>query len=118
LATPLVKLESIEEEKKWLDKEKKLWYPLGRYCPRDAKPGCWVYFIRRGKLVARAKADAFDPPSHDPKYTYTGKLATRGSWEVQISSMEFAKDPIAHPGFRGFRYVSHDEQLLFEGAFL
>jgi hypothetical protein len=31
---------SIEEEKKWLDEAKKLWYPLGRYCPREAKPGC------------------------------------------------------------------------------
>lgn len=68
--------------------------------------------------MARAKADAFDPPSNASEYTYTGEQEKRRSWEVQISSMELAKNPIGHSGFRGFRYVTCEEQLLFERAFL
>ena len=114
---PSLRAPNIEEEKRWLEKEGRLWYPLGRYCPKKAHPGCWVYFIRGGRLVARAKAISFDPPSNTPKVSYKGVLAKQGSWEVCITSMELAKQVVLYKGFQGFRYVTDQEKRQFEEAF-
>ena len=115
---PAKRSPSTEEEARWLAKQGELWYPLGPNRPVEAGPGCWVYFIRGGKLVSRAKAESFDPPSGKAKVSYTGSPTNRGSsWEVRVTAMELARVRLDHPGFRGFRYVTPDEQASFERAF-
>lgn len=108
---------SIEAEKEWLEEEGELWYPVGPRCPRRAKEGCWVYFVRGGHLVARGRADEFTPPPTESKFSYTGEEDRTSGWEVRISAMELATRRIQHKGFRGFRYVTPEEKADFEAAF-
>lgn len=116
-ADPAKRSPSIEEEAHWLEEAGQLWYPLGPNRPLKAQPGCWIYFIRGGKLVARAGASSFDPPPRGPMFSYTGRPTNQGSWQVRIEYMELAKSRLDYPGFQGFRYVTADEQAAFERAF-
>jgi hypothetical protein len=115
---PAKRSPSIEEEAHWLEEVEELWYPLGPNRPLKAEPGCWVYFIRGSKLVARARASSFDPPPLQPLESYTGKPQNAGGWHVRIEEMELAKCPLVHRGFQGFRYVTTGEQASFERAFV
>jgi hypothetical protein len=109
---------SIEDEARWMKEAGPLCYPLGRNRPVHAEEGDCVYFIRAGKMVARAKADRFCQLSgSEERYTFTGEVSKTRGWQVECSRMELAKKPIAFRGFQGFRYVSRDEQICFESAF-
>ena len=108
---------SIEEEQQWLRKQGRLWYPLGRNRPLRAAPGDWLYFIRGGQLVARARIESIDAPSPAPKYSYKDQQTNRGSWEALITDMELARQRLPHRGFQGFRYVNLEEAPAFAGAF-
>jgi hypothetical protein len=113
---PTKRAPSIEAEARWLEEEGPLWYPLPNR-PLKARAGCWVYFIRGGKLVARARASSFDPPSNAPTVTYTGRPTNHDSWAVRIEEMELAKIRLDYSGFRGFRYVTDEDLVAFERAF-
>lgn len=96
-----------------------LYYPLPTK-PRQAEEGCWVYFIFRNKLVARARAVAFTRGTNikSSLYTYRNVQQSPASTEVQCSKIELATKPIPTPGgFQGFRYVKAEEQQAFEDAF-
>lgn len=108
---------SIEAEREWLMKEGRLWYPLGRHRPQRLAPGDWIYFIRAGQLVARARIESIDPPSGDPKWSYRDQDTNGGSWEAAITSMELAIRRLPHRGFQGFRYVTPAESDGFAAAF-
>lgn len=109
--------ESIEAEAAWLQEQGQLWYPVGKGQPKFAKAGCWVYFIRKGLLVARAVAKTFKPAGGAQRYSYAGKKTTSTAWEVAIQKMELATRPLPHKGFQGFRYVGDAETPAFEAAF-
>lgn len=100
-----------------MKQEGPLYYPLGRNRPLHAKAGCWVYFVRDGAVVARAKVDRILRQPAGVLYTYTGAVRNSDGWHVECSAMELAKKRIPHPGFQGFRYVTADEQSVFEAAF-
>jgi hypothetical protein len=106
------------EESKWVENEGTIFYPL-QSKPKDALPGCWVYFIRDGKLVSRAKAKAFiykDKSSLGA--TYTGVSNQKSGWKVEVMPpMVLTKHAIEHNGFQGFRYVQNAEIEKFQQAF-
>ena len=94
-----------------------VYYPLGPYRPLHAHEGCWVYFMRGGMLVSRAKADRICQLSPEILHTYTGEPTSSRAWQVECSLMELARTSIPHRGFQGFRYVTPGEQARFEAAF-
>lgn len=108
----------IESEAKWLKKEGVLYYELHAK-PRQASPGCWVYFIRDGKLLARAKASDFLWMERDDLGgSYTGELTAHDGWRVEVKPpLKIASHPIPHGSFQGFRYVKPEENDAFEQAF-
>jgi hypothetical protein len=87
--------------------------------PLHASAGCWVYFIRDGKLVARAKASKFRRMRKDELGgSFTGVLTDHDGWRVEIKPpMQIASRRIFHNSFQGFRYVRRDEIATFERAF-
>lgn len=113
---PNLRAPSIEAEKAWLAKERKLFYPLGPRRPKFSDAGNFVYFIRAGKVVARAliAASATLPAE---LWTYTGRKHVFSGFSIQINEMELATRPVPHRGFQGFRYVQPDEEADFEEAF-
>jgi len=117
LATDRTRASTVEQELSWLRSVGELWYPLHTGKPKDAGKGSWVYFIRDGHLVARARAESIDPPTSKPKYGYSGEPQPSKAWEVRITEMEIAKQHPAHPGFQSFRYVRDEERQEFEAAF-
>lgn len=95
-----------------------LYYPLGANGPKHAAPGCWVYFIRAGELVGRAKAKTIewiDPPIDG--YDAAEQPSTIKGWQVTCTKMELASRPIPTEGFQAFRYVTAAEGSAFERAF-
>ncbi|MFC1976569.1 hypothetical protein ACFLXQ_09235 [Chloroflexota bacterium] len=109
---------SEAEEAARMRQEGELVYPLPSK-PTKALPGCMVYFIRDGQLVARARAKDFINASQIQQglYSYTGEPTEVTDWNVVCEDMELAAQPIAHPGFQGFQYVTQAEQEQFEDAF-
>jgi hypothetical protein len=105
----------ITSEAQWLMKVGSLNYELNKK-PRHASAGCWVYFIRDSKLVARASARFFVWISKDELgVSFTGELTDQDGWRVEIKPpMQIASRPISHSGFQGFRYVRQDERAAFE----
>lgn len=92
-------------------------YPLPS-CPRLAGTGCWVYFIRAGRLVARARAEAFEVPGK-PGKSYKGVSQPAAPASVVISSMAVLPQSrrIATQGFQGFRYLTDSDDKRFPRAF-
>jgi hypothetical protein len=114
---PKTRSSSIEEEALWLQKEGAIYYELP-HRPLDAEPGCWVYFIRRRKLVARARAKGFPYLDGQSLGTFTGAKTDRSGWCVEVvPPMELTDRGSIHEGFQGFRYVKDQVQDLFESAF-
>ena len=115
---PAMRSPNVEAEANWLKEEGAIYYQLPSQ-PREAHAGCFVYFIRDGQLVARAKANDFlYMEAEELGGSYTGVPTTRGGWRVEVvPPMEIAKRPIVHQGFQGFRYVEEDEKGSFERAF-
>jgi len=112
---------SIDEEAGWMEQEGPIYYTLGANRPLHAEAGCWVYLIRGGGLVARAKADEIRQRDNlEDRYTYTGVATStkEGVWEVACRRMYKAHERLPLEGFQGFRYVTDEEQEAFEGAFL
>lgn len=119
---PNLRSQTIEEEARWMTEEGPLYYTLSRNKPIRAKAGCWVYFVKSGKLAARARAERIDKASKlhpEPLYSYSGDELERGSdnCEVECKTMEVAPHPIPHKDFQGFRYVLPEEAKAFENAF-
>ena len=110
---------SIEEERDWLREQGQLWYPLHAGRPRFVTEGkSWIYFIRDGKLVARARVRKLEPPTLKRKVSYTGEPQASHAWSAKITEMQLAKRPRrAHSGFQGFRYVRREERAKLERAF-
>jgi hypothetical protein len=114
---------SIKEEAQWMEEEGPIYYNLGRNKPLHAEEGCWVYFIRAGRLAGRARADRIgklrDLHPNLELVSYTGEEQPVGpeSWQVACRKMEIASHPVPHEGFQGFRYVRPEEQKAFENAF-
>ena len=108
----------IHSEARRLKKEGALYYELHTK-PLRASSGDWVYFIRNGEVVARAKASKFLWMSKtDLGTSYTGELADHDGWRVEIKPpMQFASRLIAHSSFQGFRYVRPEEKAALESAF-
>jgi hypothetical protein len=116
-ANPTMRSPSIAEEARWLEDEGPIYYQLHAK-PRRAAAGCWVYFIRQGSLVARAKAQDFCRMEEE-LFSYTGVPSSKASWSVQvIPPMELASHPIPHAGFQGFQYVRPEDQANFDNAFV
>jgi hypothetical protein len=115
---PLTRSSTIQEEAAWLNEAGALFYPL-HVKPTQASKGCWVYFIRDGKVVGGARARRFvEWRTKNKEVSYTGVRLGKPGWRVAISPpMQLAKRPFAHEGFQGFRYVKVDEQARFESAF-
>src|SRR5205823_1263967 len=90
-ADPKKRSPSVESEAQWLQDEGRLYYQLQAQ-PLKAKPGCRVYFIRDGRLAARARANAFQYKEADELGgTYTGASGLRPGWYVEvIRPMEIA----------------------------
>jgi hypothetical protein len=108
---------SIEAEAVWLSEEGSLWYPLN-VKPRRARIGDWVYFIRDGSMVARARITARKPNDASEIFTsYTGENVKTSCYQIQVKQMELARPPVPHKGFQGFRYVTDGELPIFERAF-
>jgi len=108
---------NIEAEAEWMEEEGELWYPLGRNKPLEAVVGCWVYLLRDGHLVGRARAEDFEHFERSPSYTYSGEPGQLNGWEVKCVEIEVATRRPKHTGFQGFRYVSDEEQAEFAEAF-
>jgi hypothetical protein len=109
---------SIEAEAQWLREEGFLWYPLN-VKPQRARIGDWVYFIRDGSMVARARITARSPNDASEFFTtYTGQKVETSCFQIQVKQMELARLPIPHKGFQGFRYVTAKELPAFERAFI
>lgn len=108
---------SIEEELKWLRDEGSLSYSLSAGKPQSTGRGNWIYFIRGGELVGRARIKELRPPSGEVRYSYANEPYTVTAWEAVISEMELATSPIPHKGFQGFRYVTDEERSRFEASF-
>jgi len=115
---PKKRAPDIESEARWLQKEGHLYYELQTQ-PLRASAGCWVYFVRNGKLMARARASDFRRMTKDELGgSFTGELAHHDGWRVEIKPpMQIAIRPISHAGFQGFRYVRPDEVAAFKRAF-
>jgi hypothetical protein len=113
---PRLRAPSIQDEAQRMKREGNLWYPL-HVRPKYAGAGCWVYFIRDGELVARARAEEIKECHEETLYSYTGKPMELDGWHVRCNNVELATKPISHLGFQGFRYVTSDDQKLFENAF-
>jgi len=115
---PDLRAPSIEEEARWLKNRRALYYPL-HIKPARPVEGSWVYFVRNGTVVGRAKAKrvvCWD--KENGEVTYTGVELGNPGWRVQIAPpMEIARRRLPHDGFQGFRYVTSQEQKRFEGAF-
>jgi hypothetical protein len=108
----------IHSEARWLKKEGALYYEL-HMKPLRSCNGDWVYFIRDGEVVARAKASKFLWMSkNDLGPSYTGELTGHDGWCVKIKPpMQIASRLIPHHSFQGFRYVRQQEKTSFESAF-
>jgi hypothetical protein len=108
----------IHSEFRRLKKESALYYELHKK-PLRASEGDWVYFIRDGEVVARAKASKFLWMSKNALGgSYTGELTDHDGWRVEIRPpMQIASRPVPHKSFRGFRYVRLEEKAAFESAF-
>lgn len=118
-ADPAKRSPNIEAEARWLKSKGAIYYQL-QSKPLNASAGCWVYFIRDGQVVARAKAKDFRfMKAKELGGNYTGFPQNRAGWRVKcVPPMEIAARPIPHKGFQGFRYVSDEERVHFEGAFI
>src|SRR4051812_42195837 len=94
---------SAEQEARWLAEEGLIYYELPSK-PRQARPGCWVYFIRAGRLAARARAREFKwMDASEIGGTYTGVDEGQSCWRVVVESpMEIAVRSVPHSGFQGF----------------
>ena len=115
---PKKRAPDIKSEAQRLKKKGTLYYELHKK-PRHASAGCWVYFIRDGELVARAKASDFLwMKKEELGGSFTGELPEHDGWRVEVQTpMQIATQPIAHKGFQGFRYVRLEERVAFEQAF-
>lgn len=108
---------TIEAEARWMLEHGSLWYPLHAE-PKRVHPGCWVFFVRDGRMVARARADRFVQRRELARTSsYAGHRQVPASWNVECSSMQVATHPITHAGFQGFRYVKTEERQEFGAAF-
>lgn len=108
----------IHSEARRLKKVGALYYELHTK-PLHASNGDWVYFIRDGEVVGRAKANRFLWMSkNDLGTSYTGKLTDHDGWHVEIKApMQIAFRLIPHNSFQGFRYVRPEEKATLESAF-
>ena len=89
-------------------------YPLNQL-PCHAGPGCWVYFIRAGEVVARARAVVFEAPGKGGS-SYTGIPQPTPPADVKIEApMEVLKPGkrLECRGFQGYRYVTSRDQSRF-----
>lgn len=118
LSTGPERAPTIKKEKDWADKEGGLYYPLGDNRPLNAGIGDLIYFIREGRLVARAKIEEILKREQAPKeiYTYTGQIERYRTWWVKYKNFELAKKHIPSSGFQGFRYVGR-KRKQFEQSF-
>ena len=113
----LSKDKCISREAEHVNKQGGLYYPLHTR-PTEADPGCWVYFILRHHLVARARAVEFVKFEEDqkrPLLDYNGKDIWKPGWKVKCADMELPLQ--SKGGFEGFRKVREGERERFEGAF-
>lgn len=113
--------QTVEDEAAWVNRTRDIKYAIPTR-PREAQAGCWVYFIRAGLLVARAKADEFIRlPTGEHLESYTGVKEEKGGWHVVISSMEVLPKSKRLPHdphfFQGYHYVRAHEKTTFERAF-
>ncbi len=111
---------NIEAEAKWIAECGPIYYSL-QVRPARVDEGCWVYFIRDGNLVARARADQFRPRNGvEDRSTFTGAEApsNAGVWEVACSNMELPARPMPHRGFQRFRYVTDEATTSYADAAL
>ena len=108
----------IYSEARRLKKENALYYELHTK-PLRASEGDWVYFIRDGEVVARARASKFLwMTKNELGGSYTGELTDHDGWRVEIKPpMQIASQPVPHISFQGFRYVRPEEKTTFESAF-
>ena len=108
----------IHAEARRLKKVGALYYELHTR-PNRASDGDWVYFIRDGEVVGRAKASKFLWMSkNDLGGSYTGELTNHDGWRVEIKPpIQIASHPIPHNSFQGFRYVRPEERAAFKRAF-
>lgn len=113
----LTKDKCISREAEYMKEQGGLYYPLANE-PQEAEQGCWVYFILRAHLVARAKAVEFVEFKGDQKRQLldsNGKDIWKPGWKVKCTDMEL---PLrSEGGFESFRYVREDERERFEEAF-
>ena len=108
----------IYSEARRLKKESALYYELHTR-PLRASKGNWVYFIRDGEVVARARASNFLwMTKNDLGGSYTGELTDHDGWRVEIKPpMQIASRPVPHKSFQGFWYVRAEERAALESAF-
>ncbi len=118
-ADPQLRSPNIEKEAEWAKREGSLYYPLGANRPLRSSSGCWIYFIREGKMVARARIEGFFEWEELPKplFTYTGERESRRRWWVKYGGFALAKRSISHKGFQGFRYIARNERAKFARSF-
>ena len=109
---------NIESEARRLKDEGVLYYELHTK-PLRASTGSWVYFIRGGKLVARARVGSIRwMSSGELGRSYTGELSSHDGWRVEVKApMQIAAVAIRHESFQGFRYVRPDEEAAFKRVF-
>ena len=110
---------SIEDEAEWVNTQGPIFYGLHRE-PKTAQRGCWVYFVRAGYLVARAKADDFVEQDEDELYTYKNVEQKKSGWSVKCTKMKVLPEQFCistNSGFQGFQNVQGEEQAQFEAAF-
>jgi hypothetical protein len=108
-----------DTEGRFMDSRGPLCYPL-HVMPRQAQVGCWVYFIFKNKLAARARSTAFISGNDldSELYTYRDVEMDPAPAYVRCTKMELATKPISTTGgFQGFQYVKPGEQQAFENTF-
>lgn len=115
---PSLRSPSIEEELNFLRVSGYLYYEIQK--PKEPKKivGEFVYFIRAGQMLARAKISGCRwMDASEMGGTYTGVRTEKSCWRFEIKKMELAEWPIQHKGFQGFHYVTAKELPTFERAF-
>ena len=115
---PSFRSQYIEDEAKWMADQGFLLYPI-HIKPVRAEPGCWIYFVRDGQMVGRARIQGFvTTVVSDDLYTFTGEPASKTCWNIKATAMEIAKTPIeTEVGFQSFRYLSDEERRSWAEAF-